>query len=158
MGADYNQLVDFSEKLKMLNDKQREELIIASIKEIASRVLAKVIKRTTVGVYGKEVSFTTKDEKQVKFTTNSKKTGGTLRRGWTASKALNVSKKGNNYVIDIINPVEYASYVEYGHRTRNHTGWVEGQFMLTISMQEVESMTPKILERRLKAMLKDVIS
>lgn len=139
MGADYSQLVDFSEKLKMLNDNQREELIIASIKEIASRVLTKVIKRTPVGVY-------------------SNKTGGTLRRGWSTSKALNVSKKGNNYVIDIINPVEYASYVEYGHRTRNHTGWVEGRFMLTISTQEVENMTPKILERRLKAMLKDVIS
>lgn len=139
MSADYSQLVDFSEKLKMLNDSQREELIIASIKEIASRVLTKVIKRTPVGVY-------------------SNKTGGTLRRGWSTSKALNVSKKGNNYVIDIINPVEYASYVEYGHRTRNHTGWVEGRFMLTISTQEVENMTPKILERRLKAMLKDVIS
>lgn len=139
MGADYSQLVDFSEKLKKLNDNQREELIIASIKEIASRVLTKVIKRTPVGVY-------------------SNKTGGTLRRGWSTSKALNVSKKGNNYVIDIINPVEYASYVEYGHRTRNHTGWVEGRFMLTISTQEVENMTPKILERRLKAMLKDVIS
>lgn len=139
MGADYSQLVDFSEKLKMLNDNQREELIIASIKEIASRVLTKVIKRTPVGVY-------------------SNKTGGTLRRGWSTSKALNVSKKGNNYVIDIINPVEYASYVEYGHRTRNHTGWVEGRFMLTISTQEVENMTPKILERRLKAMLKGVIS
>lgn len=139
MSADYSQLVDFSEKLKMLNDNQREELIIASIKEIASRVLTKVIKRTPVGVY-------------------SNKTGGTLRRGWSTSKALNVSKKGNNYVIDIINPVEYASYVEYGHRTRNHTGWVEGRFMLTISTQEVENMTPKILERRLKAMLKDVIS
>lgn len=139
MGADYSQLVDFSEKLKMLNDNQREELIIASIKEIASRVLTKVIKRTPVGVY-------------------SNKTGGTLRRGWSTSKALNVSKKGNNYVIDIINPVEYASYVEYGHRTRNHTGWVEGRFMLTISTREVENMTPKILERRLKAMLKDVIS
>lgn len=139
MGTEYSQLVDFSEKLKMLNDNQREELIIASIKEIASRVLTKVIKRTPVGVY-------------------SNKTGGTLRRGWSTSKALNVSKKGNNYVIDIINPVEYASYVEYGHRTRNHTGWVEGRFMLTISTQEVENMTPKILERRLKAMLKDVIS
>lgn len=139
MSADYSQLVDFSEKLKMLNDSQREELIIASIKEIASRVLTKVIKRTPVGVY-------------------SNKTGGTLRRGWSTSKALNVSKKGNNYVIDIINPVEYASYVEYGHRTRNHTGWVEGRFMLTISTQEVENITPKILERRLKAMLKDVIS
>ena len=90
MGPEYSQLVDFSEKLKKLNDNQREELIIASIKEIASRVLTKVIKRTPVGVY-------------------SNKTGGTLRRGWSTSKALNVSKKGNNYVIDIINTVEYAS-------------------------------------------------
>lgn len=38
---------------------------------------------------------------------------------------------GKKYTVEIINPVEYASYVEFGHRTPSG-GWVEGQYMLTI--------------------------
>lgn len=149
MGAKYSQLIEFSNKLKRLNDVQREQYIEGAIKEIAARLLAKVIKRTPVGVY------------------NDGRVGGTLRRGWTGEKnqnaskyaqSLNVMKRGDTYIIDIINPVEYASYVEYGHRTRNHKGWVKGRFMLTISAQEIEQITPQILEKRLEKLLKEVIN
>lgn len=148
MGAKYGQLIEFSNKLKSLNDTQREQFIQGCVKEIAAQLLAKVIKKTPVGEY--------KDGR----------VGGTLRRGWTGGKNINgtkyaqnlsVRRKGNLYVIDIINPVEYASYVEYGHRTRNHKGWVKGKFMMTISVQEVEQMTPQILERRLNNMLKEMM-
>ncbi len=148
MGAKYGQLIEFSNKLKRLNDTQREQFIQGCVKEIAARLLAKVIKKTPVGEY--------KDGR----------VGGTLRRGWTGGKDINganyaqnlsVRRKGNLYVIDIINPVEYASYVEYGHRTRNHKGWVKGKFMMTVSVQEVEQMTPQILERRLNNMLKEIM-
>ena len=37
--------------------------------------------------------------------------------------------------------------------TRNHKGWVEGKFMLTISEQELEGDIPKIIERKLKGFL-----
>jgi hypothetical protein len=57
------------------------------------------------------------------------------------------------YQIEIINPVHYASYVEYGHRTRNHQGWVSGRFMLTISEKELDGQKEKILERKLKKYL-----
>ena len=60
----------------------------------------------------------------------SSKMGGTLRRGWTVGTVI---KSGKQYNIEVINSVEYASYVEFGHRTRNHKGWVPGQYMLTIS-------------------------
>ena len=56
-------------------------------------------------------------------------------------------------VIEIINPVEYASYVEYGHRTRNHTGWVPGKFMMTISVQEIQSIAPDVLENKVRRFL-----
>lgn len=49
-----------------------------------------------------------------------------------------------------MNPVEYASYVEYGHRTANHKGWVKGRFMMTISEQELEKIAPKVLENKIK--------
>lgn len=150
MGAKYGQLVQFSDKLKRLNDMEREQFIEGCVKEIAARLLAKVVKRTPVH--------------EGKYPDGHN--GGTLRRGWTGEKKqstakyaqnLSVKRKGNTYVIDIVNPVEYASYVEYGHRTRNHKGWVKGKFMMTISVQEVEQMTPQILEKRLNKMLKEVI-
>lgn len=150
MSADYQDLIKFSEQLKLLDNKAREEFIQGCAKEIAARLLAKVIKRTPVGVY--------------KTKKGTKKQGGTLRRGWTNSmpvtkycEQLNVRKRGNSYVIDIINPVDYASYVEYGHRTRNHQGWVKGYFMLTFSEHEVRSMMPAILEKKLRDKLKEVI-
>ena len=67
---------------------------------------------------------------------------------------MTVNKVGTDYVIEIINPVEYASYVEFGHRTRNHKGWVEGKFMLTISEDEIRRSAPKILEKKLETYLK----
>lgn len=150
MSANYQDLVRFSEQLKLLNDQAREEFIQGCAKEIAARLLAKVIKRTPVGVY--------------KTKKGTKKQGGTLRRGWTNSmpatkycEQLGIRKRGNSYIIDIINPVEYASYVEYGHRTRNHQNWVKGYFMLTISENEIRSMMPAILEKRLRKKLNEVI-
>ena len=87
---------------------------------------------------------------------------GTLRRGWTGEKrasaqgyadSLTVNHFGDTYVIEIVNPVEYASYVEYGHRTANHSGWVKGQFMMTISEQELQRIAPKVLENKIKKYL-----
>ena len=116
--------------------------IDACAKELAARLLAKVIKRTPVGDYPN----------------SSGKKGGTLRRGWTGGKtqsavayadSLTIHHFGDAYVIEIINPVEYASDVEFGHRTANHKGWVNGRFMLTISEQEIQQAAPAIIEKKL---------
>ena len=131
---------------KSLGSQQVNEFIESCAKELAARLLAKVIKRTPVGQYPK----------------SSGKKGGTLRRGWTGEKSqssadyvntLKVIHNGNMYVIEIVNPVDYASYVEFGHRTRGGDGWVEGKFMLTISEQEIERDAPRILENKLKKKL-----
>lgn len=125
-------------------DEQLNLFIESCAKELAARLLAKVIKRTPVGQYP----------------SSSGKKGGTLRRNWTAGKgatdyaqSLRVNHFGDTYVIEIVNPTEYASYVEFGHRTRNHAGWVSGKFMLTISEQEIEVAAPAILERKIKKVL-----
>ena len=126
-------------------DKVVEEFINACAKELAARLLAKVIKRTPVGVYP----------------SGSGKVGGTLRRGWTGGKAatayaqsLQVHHFGGNYVIEITNPVEYASYVEFGHRAGADT-WVEGYFMLTISISEVQRAIPARFEKAFEQFLKE---
>lgn len=139
---DYGELKKLKEQVMLFGEPDQIDAFLSSCaKELAARLLAKVIKRTPVGKYPK----------------GSGKTGGTLRRGWTASNksdSFSVKKVGNDYVIEIINPVEYASYVEFGHRTRNHKGWVEGKFMLTISEDEIRNSAPAILEKKLKNYLK----
>ena len=145
---DYKELIKLKENILLFgNPDQMDAFFESCAKELAARLLAKVIKRTPVGQYPAETG----------------KKGGTLRRGWTGgessnakaySNSLKVNKVGNDYVIDIINPVEYASYVEFGHRTRNHKGWVEGKFMLTISEDEIRNSAPTILQKKLKDYLK----
>ena len=147
---DSSQLRKLQANLDKLQDANVDAFCEACAKELAARLLAKVIKRTPVGQYP----------------SGSGKKGGTLRRGWTsqngsggntsAKKAvdsLTIHHFGDTYVIEIINPVEYASYVESGHRTRNHSGWVPGHFMMTISQQEIQDMVPRILENKLKKFL-----
>lgn len=174
--CDFRQLERLQKRLEKGSQHERQRFYEACAKELAARLLAKVIKRTPVGKYNKPVKFTTKDGKQVAFTPKTGMTGGTLRRGWTAkteqeaqagggkgfmsqnqalayAESLEIKKSGNMYQVEIINPVHYASYVEYGHRTANHKGWVEGKFMLTISEQELDTQAPAILERKIGAFL-----
>ena len=111
-------LEGFKELEKSLTKIQKDvdDFIVSLSKEVAARLLAKVIRRTLPGKYPK----------------SSGKKGGTLRRGWTAGKKqsqksfvedMKVIKIGGVYEIVVKNSVEYASYVEFGHRTRNHKGW-----------------------------------
>ena len=137
-------LKKFRDELNKLQDP--DKFVEACAKELAARLLRMVVKRTPVGEYPK----------------SSGKKGGTLRRGSTGEKrssaqnyadSLTVHHFGDTYVIEIVNPVEYASYVEYGHRTANHSGWVKGQFMMTISEQELQKIAPKVLENKIKKYL-----
>lgn len=130
--VDFRQFEDFQRKLQKLSNGDITALCTNLTKEISARLLRKTIRRTPVGQY------------------NDGRVGGTLRRGWIIGT---VNKTGNTYEIEIINPVEYAMYVEYGHRTRNHRGWVRGRFMLTLSEKEIENIVPKLIERRLKEYL-----
>lgn len=136
---------------KELNNLQQntDEMLESCAKELAARLLRLVVKRTPVGDYSGD-SYTCASGEQHKGHKVPGKVGGTLRRSWTIGE---IRKEGNVYKIDIINPVEYASYVEYGHRTPNHKGWVKGHFMMTISEQEIQQASPRILENKIKKFL-----
>lgn len=147
--CDFRQLQRLQRKLERLEGMEIDKFCEDAAKELTARLLSKVIRRTPVGRYP-----------------GSSMNGGTLRRGWTAKteaeamsgsrkgakayvNSVSVNKIGDVYEIEIINPVHYLPYVEYGHRTRSHKGWVKGTFMLTISESELESQAPKIIERKL---------
>lgn len=136
-------LEGFKELEKSLTKIQKDvdDFIVSLSKEVAARLLAKVIKRTLPGKYPK----------------SSGKKGGTLRRGWTAGKKIDdfvegiqVNKRGSTYEVVIKNNTSYASYVEFGHMKRNHKGWVPGKFILTVSEEEIEGDLERIVQNKLQ--------
>lgn len=160
MAGNFSDLRKLQQNLDRLQKKEREELFEECIKELAARFLAKVIKRTPVGDYSKEIEVTAKRNSKhhkkgdvyTKRVNPSGKKGGTLRRGWTIGEII---KKGDSYKVEIYNSTAYASYVEFGHRTANHKGWVPGRFMMTISQQQIEQIAPSVLKKKLNKYLGD---
>lgn len=168
-------------KLNAVQQSDMDAFLTACAKELAARLLREVIRATPVGDYSTEVEVTAKKDSKyhkkgetyTKRVNKTGKTGGTLRRGWTSKThkeaqqgtgnglsnvaefldKITVTHTWNAYRIEIVNPVEYASYVEYGHRTRNHKGWVQGRFMLTISEEHIQKIVPELLAQRLKTFL-----
>ena len=86
--VDIAQLKRMQKKMERLERAGFDTFCEDAAKEIAARMLSKVIKRTPVGVY------------------DDGRTGGTLRRGWKIKAG--VRKVGNMYEIEVINPTEYA--------------------------------------------------
>lgn len=157
--VDYRQLQKLRDNLQKLQDMDLDKFCEDVSKELAARLLALVIPRTPVGQYPK----------------SSGKRGGTLRRGWTArteqaakeggkvdpkayANALPVFRRGRNFYIEVINPVTYASYVEFGHRTRGGGGWVAGQYFLTLSEKDLERVAPVVIEKKLEALLREAFN
>lgn len=132
-GCNFEELMAFQQKMEQLADNMNHIMDICA-KDLAQRFIGKVKKRTPVGVY------------------SGGKPGGTLRRGWSL-KNVRFYHIGSACLIEITNPVEYAEYVEYGHRTANHTGWVPGKFMMTLSSEEIQRDMPGILEKKIKKMM-----
>lgn len=193
---------DASGLLKMQQDieqlaKKSPAAVEKTAKGLAARLLGSVIRLTPVGKYdnnvefdadipakhvefdtrdGRHVEFDTKETtKHVKFTAETGKKGGTLRRGWTSKTheeaesggktetaaylaALPVHTFDNVYVIELLNPVKYAPYVEYGHRTANKKGWVPGVHMLEKSMNQLNKQAPKVIERNLNELMKGALT
>ena len=130
--------------------KARDKFFEDCAKEMAARLLSLVVHKTPEGVYD-----------------DPSRKGGTLRRGWTGgkkmdaeafAKSLEIEKSGKTYTITVENNVEYAPYVEYGHRTRGGKGFVQGKHMLETSEQELKALSPKILQDKLEKFLKGVLN
>lgn len=154
--VDIKGLEEFQKRFEKVSGSLRGEFIEQCAKELTARLLRKVIKRTPVGVYGGPVDFVTKDGKHVSFVAKANKTGGTLRRAWTTeNKNARVIRTGSWVRMEITNSEKYASYVEYGHRTPGGKGWVQGKFMMTISAQEIRTMAPAFLRKKLEAELRE---
>lgn len=149
--CDFKQLERLNKNMEKLMGADLDRFCRQAAKDLAGRLLNKVVKRTPV-VYG------------------------TLRDAWAV---MPVGHRGTHYTVVVLNNLQYASYVEYGHRQKPgrfipgywesdrfvydpdaeggmvlKKNWVKGRYMLTISTQELEQQAPKILEKKLYKFLK----
>lgn len=127
----FDDLIELQSKMQWLSRNQMQNFTRQCAREMAQLLYSFVIKKTPVDT-------------------------GNLRRSWGIDMA--VRRKGDVYEISIYNTAFYASYVEFGHRDRSHTKWVEGQFFLTKSEIELESVIDGILEQKLIQKLNEVFN
>lgn len=71
---------------------------------------------------------------------------GALKNAWTLGS---ITGSGRDIAVEIINPMEYATDIEYGHRLvkgkgadKVEVGWFNGVFMLKTSIDNVISKMP----------------
>lgn len=138
--VEFSELTALRDRLERLQKTDFDAFCRAVTKDIAARLLRKTIQKTPVDT-------------------------GELRRSWTVG---DIRKQGDCYYIEVINPLEYAQYVEYGHRQtpgryvpaigkRLKKSWVQGKFMLTLSENEIQRDMDKIIKQKLIQLLKEAI-
>lgn len=84
-------------------------------------------------------------------------TGGQNANAAAFARSLIVTKTNDMYEIEIRNDVDYAAFVEYGHRTRGG-GFVAGKYMLSIAVSDAETMSQSMIEQKLLQQLGGVFS
>lgn len=77
---------------------------------------------------------------------NTPRDTGTLINSWRTK----VNGKGEEISAEFYNVAEYAPYVEYGHRTRNHKGFIEGRHMLRKGLNSVRASRKYIAREIIK--------
>ena len=89
---------------------------------------------------------------------------GALKNNWVS----NIIKEGNIYKIEVINPLEYAEFVEFGHRQqpgryvkaigkRLTKSWVEGKLMLTVTERDLQRNLDKIIREKVNAFIMEAL-
>lgn len=146
---DYSSFKEFADGLNEAVQKEFAEVLLRDLmNEVGTVLLGNVRDNTPVGQYEDGwVEFVATDKNgnpvDVRFWASAHgKRGGNLRDGWFIGGATIVS---NYVVLTLYNNVHYAEYVEKGHRTVNG-GWVEGQFFLKATVEELEEKLSSIIE------------
>ena len=121
-GVDLREFKQLQDKISKM-DREFENFLKEYMVEMAERVIAKTKRKTPVGT--------------PESTGIPNYVGGTLKRNWQLGKII---AEGKKISVEILNPTEYATEVEYGHRIMGgaghsiEVGWKDGRFMLTTSV------------------------
>lgn len=129
--CDYRQLKKLKKKLEKLQQVDLDKFSREAVSNLSARLLRSATIRNDALAYDT----------------------GFMRDSW---KVTRIYFFDGYYVSEVYNDAPYAMYVEYGHRTKDHTGWVHGKFILTVAEKNLEEKADKIVERMLIPYLKDV--
>lgn len=84
---------------------------------------------------------------------------GALKNAWALG---DITGSGKDIAVEILNPMEYATDIEYGHRIVRGTGadkvevgWYNGVFMLKTSIENVQRKMPAAYEIAFKKFCKE---
>lgn len=127
MGLDYKQFNKLFEQNEALQ-KRNKQFVEKLLNNMALTILNRTAYRTPVDT-------------------------GALRASWDLSE---ITWFNTFAQINLINNTEYASFVEYGHRTVSG-GWVEGVFMAKISIEEVKAQFEKMYDQLFLQEFSDVL-
>lgn len=149
---DYNSFKEYAENLNKELQRNTAEIFLRDImNEIGRVLLANVKENTPVGQYSdglvEFVAMVDGEPVQVSFhASHHGKQGGNLRDSWFVSS---VDINGRTATLTLANSAFYAAWVENGHRiVRNGStlGWVEGQFFLKTTIEELEDKLSLLIE------------
>lgn len=127
---------NFDKFVKSMNTMERDfnNFLQKFLIQMANRVIAKT-KSKQAGHEGEE--FKAYDT-------------GAMTNAWQLG---NISGSGKNLEVEILNPMEYATDIEYGHRiVRGNTevGYYNGRFMLKTSIDEIKAQMPARYDEEFK--------
>lgn len=133
----------------------------ATVNAIALDMLALMKENTPVGDVDKW-GYITPDARKRYW---SGYQGGSLRDAWQ----YEIKKESGGYSIELVNPLHYASAVEYGHsqqkgRYVKQIGrrlvrvWIPGEFFMKATEDEIRVKLPRELKRLIEAKLMEVFN
>lgn len=164
MKKDFSKLKQFYADLKDLSQYKKDIFLAQMANDLAAMFLAEVKKRTPVGKGTFEVvGYYKRGKNKGKPKLRRISQGGSLRRAWRIKSVVN---HRNYYIAVVHNNMEYASYVENGHR--QHVGqyvpvlgkrlkksFVEGQHMMKLSAELIEQEGQAYVNKKFYEFLKE---
>lgn len=149
-GFDYHEFEEYVTNLNIAID-DFQTFLKTFLLEMAQRVVAKAKKRTPVDTGALRNSWTIGNQK-IKLID----AGGTTSSGLNkvkidvnSSQIASIDVVGDYLEVTISNPMEYASYIEFGHHD------YPPQYMLTLSIEEVEQQMPRRFNNEFKQFIED---
>ena len=122
---DFSEFDRFQKEMKSM-DKDFNRFLEDFLLEMAQRIIAQTKPKTPVDT-------------------------GALRNAWTLGA---IRGSGKEISVEILNPMEYATDIEYGHRivagtgeNKKEVGWYDGRFMLKTSIDNIQAQMPLRFER-----------
>jgi len=171
MSLDCSEFKKWRDKLVKM-EREYDAFLKSFLLEMGLRALAKTKKNTPVDTGLLRNSWQLGDSNYT-IQTKSNGNGGIdvytdiNNASYSKASVKSVIRKGDLLEITIYNPIEYASFIEYGHRQivgkyvpilgkKLKQPWVVGKYMATIAIKEIEDQIPTRFEERFKQWIKDL--